>query len=179
MSRDKNEEPPLLSQEECDDLISSHSVNAMHAYRLSNKDAYNEEISSLAKACHTLITLHLYDPQRMITQMETAMCNARKDELGELDSKIMHLFNLRKQARADTFFGEQQIINLTTQIAIIEGYKSMPVKEIIQKIIYESFEQAINVHGTEMPVDFNLTHYEFHPTESSPSIDEGQQKYVF
>ncbi len=171
MSRDKNEEPPLLSQEECDNLLSSCSVNAMHAHKSGNKDAYHEEISSLARACHSLITHHLKDPYLMITYMETAMCHAHNEELKELDNKITHLFNLRKQAPADTFYGEQQIINLTTQITILEECKAMPVKEIIHKIVYESLDQAIKAHGTEMPVNFNLTHYEYRPisTESAPS----------
>ncbi|MCL9682675.1 hypothetical protein [Legionella maioricensis] len=169
MSYDKNEEPPLLSQEECDNLLSTCSVNAMHAHKSGNNDVYHEEISSLAIACHVLITHHLKAPHLIIAQMETAMCNARREDLEVIDNKIKHLFNLRKEAPADTFYGEQQIINITTQITILEECKAMPIKEIIQKIIYESLEQAIKIHGTEMPVNFNLTQYEYHPasTEST------------
>ena len=166
MSHDKNEEPPLLSLEECDNLLSTCSVNAMQAHKSGNRDVYHEEINSLSRACHNLITHHLKDLHFIIAQMETAIGEARKEDMEEIDHKIKHLFSLRKQAPADTFYGEQQIINITTQITILEECKAMPIKEIIQKIIYESLERSIKVHGTEMPANFNLAQYEYHPTES-------------
>jgi hypothetical protein len=161
MSDNKSEEPPLLSHEECNVLLTFLSVNAMQAHMLSNKTAYHNEINSLSKTCANLITQHHEIPQSIIARIETALEDAHSAELIEIDSQIKHLFYNRKQVPANSFCGEQEIMKLTTQITELEERKTIPVKEVIQRIVYDSLEQAIRVNGVEMPADFNLSQYEY------------------
>lgn len=167
MSKVTSEETPLHSQEECIVLLKSASINAMHNHKFCNKTSYHDQIDAIAKICDVLITQHHLSPQSIITHMETTMSDTHNKELEEIDKKIKYLFNLRKQAPLNTFYGEQEIIKQTTQICELEKCKSMPIKEIIHEIIYKSLEKAIKIHGTEMPDDFNLDQYEYHPDNTS------------
>jgi len=163
MSKITAEEVPLLSQEECIDLLKSTSIHAMHNHKFCNKTSYHEQIDTLAKLCDVLITQYHLSPLLIITHMETSMSNTHNKEQEEIDKKIKYLFNLRKQAPSNTFYGEQEIIKQTTQICELEKCKLVPIKEIIHEIIYQSLEKAIKIHGTEMPDNFNLNQYEYHP----------------
>lgn len=163
MSKVIGEEFSLPSQEECIALLESTSINAMHNHKFCNKSLYRD----LAKICDILVTQYHLSPHEIITHMETAMMNTHTKELEEIDKKIKYLFNLRKQAPSNTFYGEQEIIKQTTQICELEKCKTMPIKETIKEIVYQSLENAIKIYGTEMPYDFNLNLYEYHSQVSS------------
>ena len=154
---------PSFSQKICEDLLYSCSTNAFHAHKKMNNALFQAEIISLSNICSTLLMQYHVTPQSIISLMETAMQEVQNNNLQEIDCQIKHLFNLRRQAPADTSYGEQEIIKLTTQITYLEELKKTPIKECIQGIIYETFNQVIKFKGIEMPEDFNLNQYKFKP----------------
>ncbi|CEG56208.1 hypothetical protein [Legionella fallonii] len=162
MSKRTNTKPPLLSREECDALLPTCCVNAMSAHKLNCEDSYLAEIDSLSKICDNLVTHHHETFPSVIAQMEKVMTDAHNHEMEEIDKKIKHLFNLRKQTPCNSSYCEQEVIKLTTEIHMLEERKAIPVKDTIQGIIYESVDKAIRVLGAE-PGNFNLSQYEYRP----------------
>lgn len=178
MSNGKSEEPALLSREECNVLLTVLSVNAMQAHMLGNKAAYHDKIDSLSKSCANLIMQYHEMPQSIIARIETSLEDAHNAGLKEIDCQIKHLFNNRKQVPANSFCGEQEIMKLTTQITALEKRKTIPIKETVQRVVYESLEQAIRVNGAEMPGDFNLSQYEYNPvTSTSETAAQSNHEY--
>ncbi len=166
MSKRANRKQPLLSRAECDALLPTCCTNAMYAHKSGNQEAYLAEIDSLSKICDNLITHHHETCSSVITQMEKVMTDAHNLEIEEIDKKIKLLFNRRKQTPCNSFYCEQEVIKLTTDIRILEERKTMPIKDTIQGIIHDSLDKAIKVLGTE-PGSFNLYQYEYNPTLSS------------
>lgn len=162
----KGKRSAFLSQEECEALLLKFSLHAMNAYRLPNKEAYQGQIDSLATIVHNLITHHQQAPTHILFHMEKAMNEAHGQKLKELDEQIKRLFKVRKQTSADTFYGEQEIIHLTTQIAALEEQKNLCMKETFLSIIQDTFHRAIKVHGTELPVNFNISQFESERNDS-------------
>lgn len=171
MSNDKGKEPHL-SKEGCDAKLHTCCVNALNTHKLAKKEAYRTEIDSLSNACTDLLCHFNESLSLLIARMETVMRDAHNNELTDIDSQIKHLFNLRKQAPANTFSGEQEIIKLTNQITALEHRKTISIKDTIQKIVYESLELAIRVNGVQMPENFNLSQYEYKPDSSLTESSE-------
>jgi hypothetical protein len=176
MPQNKGKEPPLISRENCETFIKTYSINSFRTYKSVNKDIYNNEINSLSRICAILITHYHETPQTVIASIETSLRENHSKELNDIDCRIKHLFNIRKQAPAHTLFGEQQVIKLTTQINDLEQCRAMSVKETIQRIVFESIDRAIKVYGAEIPVNFNLNQYEYNPYSQDLSASSTQIK---
>ncbi len=171
MSKRTNRKLPLLSRAECDALLPACCTNAMSAHRSNNQDAYLAQIDSLSKIFDNLITHHHETCSSVIAQMEKVMTNAHNLEIEEIDKKIKLLFNRRKQTPCNSFYCEQEVIKLTTDIRILEERKAMPVKDTVEGIIHESLDKAIKVFGTD-PGSFNLSQYEYHPVLSKSNSNQ-------
>jgi hypothetical protein len=166
MSNGKDKELPLYSQENCEDLLFSCSINAFHAYKSIDKSVYDAEINTLAKICADLLTHYNQTPQSIISRMERTITEEHSKEITEINCQIKHLFNIRKQAPADTSYGEQEIMKLTNKITALEALKILPIKDAIEGIVYTSFNKAIKEIGAKIPASFNLNQYEYCPLES-------------
>ena len=162
---DQGEEPPLLSREDYIVLLSTYSINAYKSHKLINKNIYKTEINVLAQVCANLLTHYHETPQEIIAHMEKILTENHNKELQEIDCHIKHLFNIRKQAPAETFYGEQEIIKLTTQITELQRCRAMPCIETIKRIVNESLIQAMEIYGAELPAGFNLNQYEDKPLQ--------------
>jgi len=172
--------PPPLSKKECYSILPNYAVSAMRTQRMENQNAYQIEINYLSQTCADLLKHYKEKPQAIITRLETAMHDAYTIEIKEIDNEIQLLFDRRKHASHNTWFGEKDIIDLTTRINDLKTSKIIPIKEIIQHVVYDSLSKASNEYDAVMPANFNLERYEYSlsssedmpdtPNDSSPKM---------
>lgn len=163
MSKDKTKQPLLQSKDECHSLLSVYSISAMRLRKLGDHHtAYPEQIVSLAKVCAHLITAYSEKPEAVITQMEHSLATELKNELKIIDSEITTLFNRRKKSTPNTLYGEKEIVDLTLQISTLKRRKAIPMAEIIQRVICDTFNQISIDHGAILLGNFNPDGYEYH-----------------
>ena len=152
---------PIFSKEVCDDLLCSSSISAFRAHKSVNEAVYQAELNNLAEVCACLLIAYNQKPQSIVNSIEAAIEEVHHEEINDINYQINHLFHLRKQAPANTTYGEQEIIKLTTKIDALEELKSIPIKEAIEDVIRSAIEKAVDVIGAQIPADFNLTQYEY------------------
>ncbi|HAT8102663.1 TPA: hypothetical protein GDG55_09495, partial [Legionella pneumophila] len=125
-----------------------------------NHTLYYEEIESLSKIFVALVTHYSEPIESIINCMEKAMYGAYKEELDKIEHEIQRLFKIRKNTPIHSLFGEREIEKLTIQISELEKRKSVPVKEIIQGVIYDTLDKASQALTDRMPANYKLQEYE-------------------
>ncbi|MFO3149339.1 hypothetical protein SCR18_10165, partial [Legionella pneumophila serogroup 1] len=128
--------------------------------KLGNHTPYYEEIESLSKIFVALVTHYSEPIESIINCMEKAMYAAYKEELDKIEHEIQRLFKIRKNTPIHSLFGEREIEKLTIQISELEKRKSVPVKEIIQGVIYDTLDKASQTLVDRIPGNYKLQEYE-------------------
>ncbi|KTD64954.1 hypothetical protein [Legionella shakespearei] len=173
MSTDHTDLSQLQSREECLKLLSASSISAMRLRKLGdNHSAYPKQIASLAEVCAHLMTVYSEEPQSIVAKMEESLVTELQKERQFIDSEITTLFERRKRFTANTMYGEKEIVDLTVQISTLERRRSMPMGELVQKVICDTLNQICVDHGSSMLGTIDPDHYEYHDDTVNQSSEQ-------
>lgn len=173
MSTNNTNPPQDQSREECLKLLSASCISAMRLRKLGdNHSAYPKQITSLADVCAQLITTHSEPPQSIVAKMEHSLVTELKKERQFIEREITTLFERRKKFTANTMYGENEIVNLTGQISILERRKSIPMEELIQRVICDTLNQICIDQGSSLLGTIDPDHYEYHDETANQSSEQ-------
>lgn len=168
MPPDKPSHSTPASKDECYLFITEYTLNSMRLRKTGDRIAYPEEINKLANVCANLLKRYSETEQALVNRMEQIMRQQHEKEIQSIDKEIKTLFNKRKLATPGTLYGEKDIMILTAQINELEKRKHTCMKEIVEGVICDTFEQIANNHGWNICQNFIVTEYEYHENPSCP-----------